>query len=103
MISPKYPNIYVRKSLMPEDVRAPCIKYNYYNRGSIAEYENMFAKVTAWKGDDLELLEIAEDICSHSDLSDIYGWGTSFEMAVADTATTLALKVHTVYGMKKED
>ena len=103
MISPKYPNIYVRKYLMPEDVRALCIKYDYYTAGDVSEYENMFKKVTSWKGNDLELLEIAEDICNHSVLSDIYEDGTTFEMAVADTATTLATKVHTIYGVPEED
>ena len=103
MISPKYPNIYVRKYLMPEDVRALCIKYDYYTAGDVSEYENMFKKVTSWKGDDLELLEIAEDICNHSVLFDIYEDGTTFEMAVADTATTLATKVHTIYGVPEED
>lgn len=100
MLNAKYPNIIIQKFIMPLDVRNMCCKYKYYTQGTASEYDAMFQKVLDWHSnpDDAGLIEIAEDICMHSNLESIYEEGTTFEEAVADTATTLAQLVRIQYN-----
>lgn len=100
MLNAKYPNITVQKYIHTTDVYNLCCKHNYYTQGTCSEYDAMFEKVIAWRSNPCDdgLIEIAEDICIHSDLESIYEEGTTFEEAVAETATELVRLVHTYYS-----
>lgn len=53
-----------------EDIRALCIKYNWYIKGNSREYENMM-KACNKPATPARMLKMAQDIVEHSEFQDL--------------------------------
>lgn len=62
------------RTLSAMNLRALCIRQNWYTGGDNAEYEHLLYDLAAGKANltTENIIEIAEDIAAHSDLSDGY-------------------------------
>lgn len=62
------------RRLSAMSLRALCIRQNWYTGGDNAEYEHLLYDLAAGKANlsTEDIIEIAEDIAAHSDLSDGY-------------------------------
>lgn len=74
---PAAPQIEEVRTLDADDLRALCIRREWYTRGTCAQYNGLFDRLRTERGDlanltTAKLYEIAEDIRQHSDLPDDY-------------------------------
>lgn len=76
------------RSLSGNDLRALCIRNNWYTRGTCEEYERLFSLLHDERGcpenmTTEKLAEVAEDIMEHSDITDYTITAVMFELARA--------------------
>lgn len=54
-----------------EEIRALCIKYNWYTKGNNNEYSGMMTKYCCKKATPTKVLSMAQDIADHSEFNDV--------------------------------
>lgn len=81
----KYGYVEVRK-LYADNLRSLCISKNWYTRGNVSEYENLFSMCDKENITTDDIVEIATDIMSHS--YDPERPFTSYAFEVARICTT---------------
>lgn len=58
----------LKRKIFRDELRALCIRKDWYTRGNIKQYDNLFEMITDKNITDNLLLKVANDIFEHSDI-----------------------------------